>query len=69
MNALGKILWYCKEKNNRKGKGYYLANNSAFSSGVMTTCSGTSSCSVMLISSSDSKNCSRMYFGAMSTND
>lgn len=50
-------------------KGYYRANNSCFSSGVITTCSGTNSCSVMLISNSDSKNCSKIYFGAISTND
>lgn len=47
----------------------YRASSSCFSSGVITTCSGTSSCSVILMSSSDSRNCSRMYFGAMSTSD
>ena len=48
---------------------YYLQSNSCFSSGVSTTCSGTNSCSVMLISSSDSRNCSKIYLGAMSTRD
>lgn len=79
----------------------YLANSSCFSSGVITTCSGTNlfwkncystnillyslkphtntctrfhrnnnySCSVILINSSDSKNCSKIYLGAMSTKD
>lgn len=50
-------------------KGYYLHKSSCFSSGVKTICSGTSSCSVILIKSSDSKNCSNMYFGAISTKD
>lgn len=50
-------------------KGYYLPKSSCFSSGVKTICSGTSSCSVILMRSSDSKNCSNMYLGAISTKD
>ena len=40
---------------------FYLNNNSCFSFCVVTTCSGTNSCSVMMINSLDSRNCSRMY--------
>ncbi|KAK7799698.1 hypothetical protein U0070_019294, partial [Myodes glareolus] len=47
----------------------YRASSSVTSSFVMTTCSGISSCSVMLMSSSCCMNCSSMYFGAMFTRD
>ena len=54
-------------RKNQNLKSLHLLSSSCFSSVVMTTCSGTSSCSVMLIRSSLSRNCSRMYLGAMST--
>ena len=45
----------------KKKNSFFSAVNNALSGAMLTMCS------VMLIKSSDSRNCSRIYFGAMST--